>query len=96
MRTTVFSRINLLKLGAASLLSTALPFGTRTFAAPARTPFSPVRFAVISDLHIDIQGENGFKMSALSTECLQRTVADLNREDNLALVFVLGDLLPSR
>ncbi len=93
MRPTVFSRRNLLKLGAASLLSTALPLGTRTFAAPARTSFSPVRFAVVSDLHVDIQGKNGFKMSALSTECLKRTVADLNQEDNLTFVFVLGDLL---
>jgi predicted phosphodiesterase len=94
-----FSRRRLLQYGAAAFLGslgTTIPFGRigrSAFAAPARTPFQPVRFAVLSDLHVDIKGENGIKMSAVSVECLRRTVADLNREDNLAFVLVPGDLL---
>lgn len=52
-----------------------------------------MRFAVISDPHVDLKGKNAVKMSGASTECLSRTVADLNQEDGLAFVFVLGDLL---
>ena len=88
-----FSRRRLLQYGAAAALGAAIPFGGSVFAAPARTPFQPVRFAVLSDLHVDIKGENGTKMGAVSVECLRRTVADINREDNLAFVLLPGDLL---
>lgn len=87
------SRRKLLQLGAISLLAATLPFGSKTFAAPSRTPFSPMRFAVISDLHVDLKGKNAMKMSAVSAEGLSRTVADLNQEEGLSFVFVLGDLL---
>ena len=96
-----FSRRSLLQYGAAALLSSTVPFGQMgsdhlggtAFAAPARTPFQPVRFAVFSDLHVDIKGKNGVKMGAVSVECLQRTVADIKQEDNLDFVLVPGDLL---
>jgi predicted phosphodiesterase len=87
------SRRKLLQLGAISLLAATLPFGGKSFAAPSRTPFGPVRFAVISDPHVDLKGKNAVKMSGSSAECLSRTVADLNQEDGLSFVFVLGDLL---
>ncbi|MCI5159076.1 MAG: Tat pathway signal protein, partial [Candidatus Electrothrix sp. AUS1_2] len=67
--------------------------GSCAFAAPARTSFQPVRFAVFSDLHVDIHGKNDIKMGAVSVECLQRTVADINREEHLDFVLVPGDLL---
>ncbi len=89
----MLSRRKLLQLGAASLFSAALPFGSKSFAAASRTPFSPTRFAVISDLHLDLKEKNAMKMSAASAECLNRTVADLNQENGLSFVFVLGDLL---
>ncbi|WP_267927128.1 metallophosphoesterase family protein [Desulfolithobacter dissulfuricans] len=76
-------------LGAAVMTSG----GRRVFAAPATTPLQPVRFAVISDPHVDIRGVNKMKMSAHSIECLQHTVDDLNREEELAFVMVNGDLL---
>lgn len=93
MQPLMLSRRKLLQLGAASLLSAALPFGSKNFAASPRSSFKLIRFAVISDLHVDIKGKNGVKMSAVSRECLNRTVAALNQEDGLAFVFVLGDLL---
>ena len=91
MRENGFSKRGFLKLGGVSLA--AAWSGRQVFAAPSRTPFSPVRFAVVSDPHLDIHGKNGMKMSAISAECLGHTVADLNREENLAFVFVPGDLL---
>lgn len=47
----------------------------------------------MSDLHLDIKGKNGMKMSAFSVQCLENTIEDLNREENLSFVIVLGDLL---
>lgn len=76
-------------LGAAVAMNT----GSIVFANPSATPFQPIRFAVISDPHVDIQGTNKMKMSAYSVECLQHTVAALNREKDLSFVMVNGDLL---
>jgi len=91
MRENGFSKRGFLKLGGLSLA--AAWTGRQVFATPSKTPFSPVRFAVVSDPHLDIRGTNGMKMGALSAECLERTVADLNQEKDLAFVFVPGDLL---
>jgi len=91
MRENGFSKRGFLKLGGLSLA--AAWTGRQVFATPSQTAFSPVRFAVVSDPHLDIRGKNGMKMSALSAECLKRTVADLNQETDLAFVFVPGDLL---
>ncbi len=95
MKEDNFSRRQFLKVGGMSLISTAMSvnFGTKVFATPAETPFNPVRFAVIADTHLDIKGKNGMKMSAVSTECLSRTVADINLEQDLSFVMVAGDLL---
>jgi 3',5'-cyclic-AMP phosphodiesterase len=95
MNSMNFSRREFLKLGGLSLLGTAmnLNFGTKVFASPTGTPFDPVRFAVVSDAHIDIKGKNAMKMSAISSKCVERTVADLNAEKDLAFVMVTGDLL---
>ena len=95
MNANDFSRREFLKLGGMSILGTAmaLNFGTKAFATPTGTPFDPVRFAVISDAHIDIKGKNAMKMSAISSECVKKTVADLNGEKELAFVMVTGDLL---
>ena len=93
---SLLSRRRLLRYGAAALLGASLPFGSTgsfAFAAPARTSFQPIRFAVLSDLHVDIKGQNGTKMGAVSVECLQSTVADLKQEENLHFVLVPGDLL---
>ena len=90
-----FSRREFLKLGGMSILGAAVTmnFGKKVFAAPTGTPFDPVRFAVVTDAHIDIKGKNAMKMSAISSECVQRTVADLNKEKGLSFVMVTGDLL---
>lgn len=76
-------------LGAAVLMNS----GTKAFASPSATPFSPVRFAVISDPHLDIKGSNGMRMGASSVECLRNTVIDLNKEKNLGFVMINGDIL---
>ena len=78
------------KLGALAGLS--LGTGTRVFAAPAGTDFGTVRFAVISDPHVDIAGKNGMKMSEISLACVHETVMALNLR-NPDFVFVCGDLL---
>jgi len=89
------SRRDFLKITGTSVLGAVLSGNilTKTFASPGGVSFNPVRFAVIADLHLDINGKNSMKMSAESVECLRRTVIDLNAEDNLAFVLVLGDLL---
>lgn len=89
------SRRDFLKMTGTTILGVALSGNvlTKAFARPGSVTFNPVRFAVIADLHLDINGENGMKMSAESVECLRRTVIDLNAEDELAFVLVLGDLL---
>ncbi len=95
MRTSDFSRREFLKIGGISLIGAAatLSFGTRVFAAPSRTPFDPVRFAVITDPHVDIRGKNAMKMSAISVDCVQQAVEGLNTEKGLTFVMVTGDLL---
>ncbi len=89
------SRRDFLKMTGTTILGVTLSGNvlTKAFARPSSVTFNPVRFAVIADLHLDIDGENGMKMSAESVECLRRTVIDLNAEDDLAFVLVLGDLL---
>jgi len=76
-------------LGAAVVMNT----GSMAFANSSATPFKPIRFAVISDLHIDIKGKNAFRMSAYSVDCLHRTIEDLNKEKDLSFVVANGDLL---
>ena len=95
MNANDFSRREFLKLGGMSILGAAMTvnFGRKAFATPTGTPFDPVRFAVITDAHIDIKGTNAMKMSAISSECVEKTVADLNEEKELAFVMVTGDLL---
>ncbi|OAD20486.1 Metallophosphoesterase [Candidatus Thiomargarita nelsonii] len=90
-----FSRRQFIKVGGISLIGTAVfaNFGTRVFATSTNVPFDSVRFAVITDMHIDIKGKNKVKMSAISVKCLSETVVDLNREKDLSFVLVAGDLL---
>ncbi len=92
---TTISRRNFIKTGSLALLGAAIAAntGTNVFANPSPTPFKPIRFAVISDPHVDIKGENKMKMSAYSVDCLQQTVAELNKEEDLAFVMANGDLL---
>lgn len=89
------SRRDFIKITSASIAGVALSGNifTKVLARPGGVAFSPIRFAVIADLHLDVNGENDMKMSAESVECLRRTVIDLNDEDDLAFVLVLGDLL---
>ena len=84
------SKRDFLKLTALSAVALS---GQKVFSMPSKTDFGLVRFAIISDLHLDVQGKNGMKMSAISELCLQKTVQDLNEEKGLSFVFVLGDLL---
>ncbi|EFK07501.1 Tat pathway signal sequence domain protein [delta proteobacterium NaphS2] len=71
----------------------ALNCGTRAFAAPGPIPFGTVRFAVIADTHLDTRGKNAMKMSAVSVDCVRKTVEALNREPQLQFVVLAGDLL---
>lgn len=48
---------------------------------------------MIADPHVDIKGKNGMKMSGVSLECVKRTVAALNLEQDLKFVMVCSDLL---
>ncbi|MEW6359699.1 MAG: metallophosphoesterase [Planctomycetota bacterium] len=95
MKNYYITRRGFLKAGAATLLGGALMsrWGKKAFAAPTRTPFAPVRFGMIADAHLDIKGKNDVKMSAVSVECLRKSVQDLNQEENLAFVVVAGDLV---
>ena len=91
----ILNRRNFLKFGGAALVTGSLNLvpGFKAFAAPAPTDFGSIRFAVISDPHVDIKGENGMKMSAFSLECVKNTVAALNLDDEIKFVQVNGDLL---
>jgi len=77
-----------LTAGAATLLT-----NTTSFATPAPKDFGAIRFAVISDPHVDTKGKNGMKMSAFSLECVENTVEALNADKDLTFVMVCGDLL---
>ncbi|CCO23463.1 metallophosphoesterase family protein [Maridesulfovibrio hydrothermalis] len=81
--------------GAAAVAAGAMQFvpTTKAFASPAPSDFGTVRFAVIADPHLDIKGKNGVKMGADSLECVKKTVAALNMEQDLTFVMVCGDLL---
>ena len=89
------SRRSFLKTGGIALTAgaTTLLTNTASFATPAQKDFGAVRFAVISDPHVDTKGKNGMKMSALSLECVENTVEALNMDDGLKFVMVCGDLL---
>jgi 3',5'-cyclic-AMP phosphodiesterase len=68
-------------------------FGSKTFATPTATPFPPVKFAVITDIHLDIKGKNDMDSNGISSKCIAQTVKDLNKEKNLTFVMFPGDLL---
>jgi predicted phosphodiesterase len=89
------SRRSFLKTGGIALTAGAatLLTNTTTFAAPGPKDFGTVRFGVISDPHVDVNGKNGMKMSAISLDCLKHTVNALNTDSDLAFVMVCGDLL---
>ena len=86
------NRRQFLQAGAFTVMGLSL-MGNKAFAAPTKTQFSPVRFGVISDPHLDIKGKNGMKMSAVSEDCVRQAVKGLNQEQGLAFVVVTGDLL---
>ncbi len=89
------TRRDFFKLGGAAAAAGALQLmpGTKLFAAQGPTDFGSVRFAVISDPHVDIKGTNGMKMSQFSLDCVTKTVAELNMDKELSFVMVCGDLL---
>jgi len=89
------TRRDFFKLGGVAAAAGALNLasGSRVFASQSGKDFGSVRFAVISDPHVDIKGKNGMKMSASSLECVTRTVSALNMDDKLKFVMVCGDLL---
>jgi len=95
VRNKSLSRRKFIQVSGLSLLSTAVfPYlGTKVFATPSDVPFDSIRFAVISDPHIDIKGKNRVKMSAFSVDCLRKTINDINQEPELAFVLIVGDLL---
>jgi 3',5'-cyclic-AMP phosphodiesterase len=68
-------------------------FGSKTFATPTVTSFAPVRFAVITDIHLDIKYSDHKEMSSVNSKDMLRTVAGLNREKDLDFVMLTGDLL---
>ena len=55
--------------------------------------FKTVKFAVITDAHMALYGEDGMKMGASSTKIVENTVTALNKMDDLDFVVVTGDLL---
>jgi len=95
METSNFSRREFIKAGGISLIAAtaAMNFGSKVFATPSKTIFDPVQFGVITDMHVDIKGKNGMKMSSISLNCVQKAVEGLNMEKDLSFVTVTGDLL---
>ena len=78
---------------AGCLLTQCLTGWTKiVFAHTKKSNFSPVRFGVLSDPHVDLNGFKGWKMGKDSLLCLRATVGVLNKED-LDFVLILGDLL---
>lgn len=94
MKGKIVSRRNFMKLSGTALLSSPffMSWGTRVFASQTKTDFNQIRFGVIADAHLDVQGQNGMKMSKASLRCIQKTVQDLNQE-GVSFVIVAGDLL---
>jgi 3',5'-cyclic AMP phosphodiesterase CpdA len=82
----MFKKYNkLLVLGLA--LSLVLFLLTTSFA------FEKAKFALITDTHMALHGEDGMKMGASSTKIVENTVKALNKVDDLDFVVVTGDLL---
>lgn len=79
------------KYGSISVLGLALLLVVFFF-TPA-FGFKKAKFAVITDTHLALYGENGMKMGAASTEIVEKTVKALNKIDDLDFVVVTGDLL---
>jgi len=55
--------------------------------------FEKAKFAVITDTHMALYGEDGMKMGASSCKIVENTVKGLNKIDDLDFVVVTGDLL---
>jgi len=55
--------------------------------------FEKAKFAVITDTHMALYGEDGMKMGASSTKIVDATVKALNKIPDLDFVVVTGDLL---
>lgn len=89
------NRRSFLKMGGLALTAGmgSLLTNSVSFASPGPKDFGSLRFAVISDPHVDIKGENGMKMSALSLDCVKSSVASLNLDKEISFVMVCGDLL---
>jgi 3',5'-cyclic AMP phosphodiesterase CpdA len=63
------------------------------FLCTAAFAFPKAKFAVITDTHMALYGEDGMKMGASSTKIVENTVKALNKMDDLDFVVVTGDLL---
>ena len=89
------SRRAFLKFGGLATAAGLMQFttGSKAFASPAPRDFGAVRFAVISDPHVDIKGKNDMKMSAISRKCLRSSVDAVNAAENVAFTMICGDLL---
>lgn len=73
-------------------LGNSMPWGNRCANASLKGLGTKVRFGVLADPHVDIRGENGWRMGAISVLALEKTVAAMN-DAGLDFVLVPGDLL---
>ncbi|MBC8427068.1 MAG: metallophosphoesterase [Deltaproteobacteria bacterium] len=55
--------------------------------------FEKAKFAVVTDTHMALYGEDGMKMGASSCKIVENTCKALNKIDDLDFVVVTGDLL---
>lgn len=55
--------------------------------------FDKAKFAVITDTHMALYGEDGMKMGSASVKIVENTVKALNEMEGLDFVVVTGDLL---
>lgn len=86
------SRRHILALAGCLLTGHLCGWPKIVFAGSKKSNFAPVRFGLLSDPHVDLNGINGWKMGKASLLCLSATVCALNKEE-LDFVLIPGDLL---
>ncbi len=80
-------------LTAGIVSGTFFPWQEDAIAKTICPDFGCLRIGVIADLHMTIRGKDSLLMSSHSMRCLKKTIAALNRQTDLDLVVVAGDLL---
>lgn len=89
---SLYTRRQVIAAGAALFLGGVVPWSNRIASAALSNLGTAIRFGVVADSHVDVLGQNGWRMGAISVLGLEKTVSAMNGA-GLDFVLVPGDLL---